>query len=463
MHSQHCRMVRTDGRILLGNASRLGVPLIVRFIFAPLLGLIAGCGAGGPGAAPAPVAPEQPTLVTSSDGEFAEVEPNDSFASANVLEPARLPEFLIDARMDGPSDVDVFAIGASTSTEVILVQAFGEAATAIRVAVFDGEGNLVARRGLARKGTPTAAFVEATISTTASALYVAVAGAGTAAGASGDAYGLTISRRPAIAGHLPTAPAVYLDFDGAEGVDVADWKAASLLPFTPEGIVPNLRGRRDELIAAITSKVRLDFVGYNVSIVSSSEAAPPAQPFATLYVGGSDPEHLGLSEPAAVDNPSTGQRAIVFADSFAPIAALAPTAEQFAQALANVASHEIGHLLGLVHVAAPADLMDLRPSWRELLADQQFGRADLHGTIFPIGSQDGPRRLWSTIGGAAAPRPTTSTPAATSPGSVVAPPPDSYADSRQITVADATPDRSSLCTCLCDRCRFAEVEGDSGN
>ena len=69
------------------------------------------------------------------------------------------------------------------------------------------------------------------------------------------------------------------------------------------------------------------------------------------------------------------------------------------QALANVASHEIGHLLGLVHTSDPQGIMDITASLSQLLDDQDFTMSALHGDVFPLGSQDAVQSLADTLGG----------------------------------------------------------------
>ena len=52
-------------------------------------------------------------------------------------------------------------------------------------------------------------------------------------------------------------------------------------------------------------------------------------------------------------------------DTFEAFDPLRPSVAAMSQAIANVACHEIGHLLGLVHTQSPNDIMDVTASLRQ--------------------------------------------------------------------------------------------------
>jgi hypothetical protein len=74
------------------------------------------------------------------------------------------------------------------------------------------------------------------------------------------------------------------------------------------------------------------------------------------------------------------------------------TTEQLGTAIGNIASHELGHLLGLHHVADPTDIMDTTGAPPTLYADQAFLDSILFDAIFPIGTQDSWLLLLEIIG-----------------------------------------------------------------
>ena len=91
--------------------------------------------------------------------------------------------------------------------------------------------------------------------------------------------------------------------------------------------------------------------------------------------------------------------AIIFTDTFAAFNELRPSVEEMGQAIANVTSHEIGHLLGLIHTTDEIGIMDVTGSLRDLLGDQTFRRSPIYSAVFPIGAQDAVQSLMASVGG----------------------------------------------------------------
>jgi hypothetical protein len=74
------------------------------------------------------------------------------------------------------------------------------------------------------------------------------------------------------------------------------------------------------------------------------------------------------------------------------------SAIELGTAIGNIASHELGHLLGLNHVDNVHDVMDTSGDSTTLLGDMHFLNSPLDPMIAPIGTQDSMMLLLETLG-----------------------------------------------------------------
>ena len=173
--------------------------------------------------------------------------------------------------------------------------------------------------------------------------------------------------------------------------------AVNVPPFDPSDISPVYNGLAQEMKELILARVRTDFKYYDVEIYST-EGEMPQPPYSTIYFGTYDPALLGVADGVDEYNGVLDGNAIVFTDSFDVFMPLNPSVAQMSQAIANVASHETGHLLGLVHTSDANDLIDVTASLRQLLDDQDFKTAPLYSQVFPIGGENSPLLLDLGVG-----------------------------------------------------------------
>ena len=197
----------------------------------------------------------------------------------------------------------------------------------------------------------------------------------------------------------PREDVILLDFAWETNVRIGSRSAIDVPAFDAANISSAYRGETDEMMAQIVARVREDFAAYDVTILSTSEGAEYDAAMSRIHFGTFDAALLGVAEGVDEYNATSGQEAIVFTDTFSAFMRLDPSVSAMAQAVANVASHEIGHLLGLIHTDNPDDLMDVTASLSELLLDQEFAKSPIYTSVFPLGSQDSVQSLLDAVGG----------------------------------------------------------------
>lgn len=194
-------------------------------------------------------------------------------------------------------------------------------------------------------------------------------------------------------------PQVFVfEFDGATGANAGGRGPMNIPSFNAADIDSRYSGRTDQMIDSILRFVRDDFAALNVEFYRSGDPAIPDGDTTSVYFGLDDPALLGLADYVDVQNANPKQAAIVYTDTFALFLPFNPSVDQMAQTIANVASHEAGHLLGLNHTEDPLGIMDTTASAFELMQDQTFRRSPLDRNVYRAGQQSGFPLLLETVG-----------------------------------------------------------------
>jgi hypothetical protein len=223
-------------------------------------------------------------------------------------------------------------------------------------------------------------------------LYAAVWTAGTAD------FTLVAARGPAVEPLAPAAQVVWLNFAGADHVQINAQPETSFGPFEAADLGPAYAGQTTLITAAITRTVRALYADYNVLILSSDETPEPAQPHSTVHFGATDATYVGLGDGVDRYNRDPRDQAIVYTHTFARYATMDLGPEDMARMVGNTAGHELGHLLGLFHARGSQNVMDdTRSAW-DLAAESFIAQAPLAETVFPIGVEDAPTVLADTVG-----------------------------------------------------------------
>ncbi len=328
----------------------------------------------------------------------SETEGNDSFdRAANLNLDVNEPVSLVGS-IGGSGDVDVYDIGPVIAGDRIVVEVLGSGGLDAIAALFDDAENLFYlnddRNYFARQLNPYIEFVSRRAS---DHCYVAVASSpGTQSHGDYILHAVVMDEGAEIEVRPQT---VLLNFDGADSVEFGGRPAVMIPRFDAGDISERLSGMSDELIALILEMVREDYVGLDVSFMTSRDGIDPPADATVLHFGAYDRALLGIAENVDEFNERRVQEAIVFTDTFAVFNVLQPSMEQYAQSLANVASHEAGHLLGLVHTSDRYGVMDVTATLRQLTRNQAFSRSNLERSSFPIGFQDSVQSLAEAIGG----------------------------------------------------------------
>lgn len=192
-----------------------------------------------------------------------------------------------------------------------------------------------------------------------------------------------------------TKPAVpqqvlLLNFAGGS-ITIPDEGTFTYGPFDAADVNAAYAGETATIKAKIVEVVKQNYERFGMKIVSSDE--PPVDNtncvVSTIHFGAFSQTKFGIAQSVDDANRKRCDDGIVFTDQFDKPFAPQPSTVGIAVAIANVAAHEAGHLLGLNHTTDVTDLMDTTGSASTLLADQEFKTASLAPSIFPFGNQDG--------------------------------------------------------------------------
>jgi hypothetical protein len=190
-----------------------------------------------------------------------------------------------------------------------------------------------------------------------------------------------------------------LDFDGGV-ITFSDGTSESIQPFDAADIDQAYAGKTAELRSLIAATVLENYEGLALDVVVvPDETVPVGEDCSTVYFGGQSSSSFGMAEQIDPYNQDRCDDAVVYGSAFSSSTfGRQLSLSELATAMGNVAAHEVGHLLGLNHVANVNDLMDTTGSASTILLDQEFVESPLDDSIFPIGTQDAFLWLAETLG-----------------------------------------------------------------
>lgn len=331
---------------------------------------------------------------------------NSDFAAA---QPATLPasgEIIIEGTIDSGNDIDLYALGPALRGDRITIEVNGYDGLNTVAALFDGYGDLIdANDDRSFYGGLLDPYVSRVVREDVGNLFLGIAVTRATHFASSDgrfdfgSYTVKVKRKPSQAVTGPEHQLVYLNFEGGDTVQIGLEPSTTMLPFSAESISSRLTDKTEDIINMLIDHMKQDYASYNVTLLDSRHHGRPDEPHTKLFFGNFNSAYLGLADNVDTGNRFLEQEAIIYAEDMSMFESLVPSAEEVAMALANIGSHELGHLLGLEHTAVPADLMSTAATARQILEnDASFLRSRLHDGVFPAGFQNNPVLLLRNVG-----------------------------------------------------------------
>lgn len=336
------------------------------------------------------------TLGIGEEDTYFETLSNDLLQNAELVE-LNLEPRVIRGSITG-ADVDVYDLGPMNAGDRVVVEITASDTLDPALAIFDQTGATMLvndhRNAYLGRKDP---FINVVLPRQTDHCYLAVA-ATPYYDDDGDyaiLASLEINQDPPAA----RPESVLLVFDGANNVRIGSRASVNVPEFDAAEIDARYIGKTGEIITRVTNLVRADFTEHDVEIRSTAEGDVWDGLMTRVYFGTYDPGLLGVAEGVDEFNSTATQEAIIFTDTFAAFSAIDPTTEEISQALANVTSHEIGHLLGLIHTRDAFGIMDVTASLNQLLEDQEFRMSPIYEDVYPVGYQNGNQSLYDAVGG----------------------------------------------------------------
>ncbi len=328
---------------------------------------------------------------------ISEVEPNDTFGQASPAAVGYATWLDLAGTMSSTGDIDIYDLGPVSAGDRLTVSVDNDPSMNLAAGLFDDNQDLIICNDDRYWQTDPRPEMAVSLRRDCQHTYLVVCSSPTVSQGNTGSYVASVLRE---SGSVPAtrSQTLYLDFSGAKGIALPTRTAVDIPRFDAARIDASYASQTPTMIAAIVANVRTHYSRFNVQIVSSTETASVPADATVLYFGTYDPNLLGLADSVDEYNADLTQKAIIFTDTFSMFMPLKPTLQQMAVAIANVASHESGHLLGLEHTQQWTDLMDTTSPAQSLLVMQAFETAPLYDGIFPIGWQDSPLLLNEAVG-----------------------------------------------------------------
>lgn len=344
------------------------------------IALLAGCDFGLPGI---PTGPSKPV-----GGDLATATPVTFDATGRVE---------ISGTITSDNAVHVYDLGSCEHGDRIIISVDPAAGSGLdpTTAVFDENGQLFALNDDKDIiGGLFGSAIDEVVTVAGSHFYLAITKF--YQDTTGGAYEAIVRIERGVGVTTRPVQVLLLNFAGGE-VTILGEGTISFGVFDAADIDAAYAGKTAQIKAKIAEVVRENYAETGVHVVTTDEPAPTSSDVSTIHFGAFSRTKFGVAQSVDQGNRDLCDDGIVFTDDFDKPFASQPSADGVATAIANVAAHEAGHLLGLNHVSDVTALMDTTGTASTLLADQEFKTAPLHPTVFPIGEQNSPAILQRVV------------------------------------------------------------------
>jgi hypothetical protein len=333
--------------------------------------------------------------VVGGSCDFAEIEPNNNFSVANVVNsPLCLGDEISLIGQTSSGDLDVFKIVGDFQNGDRLRLSRGQWTGGLSFALFNPSREIIYSDAYSRIEDVLFLANEFGEEHEVPYLYIAYHGL------TSDSY-LTNVGLDKTVGVLAAMPQiVYLDFNGAQDVRIHLAEPISFGDIGDSWLNTAYPGQNEFIKNKIVETTRENFEGYNILFYTSDDFPEglSSDQVSTIYFGGYSQMYMGLADDFDKFNQNHHDNAIVYVDTYETYYRnFGMDAEQLATMMGNIASHEMGHLLSLYHTADSDEIMDSLGSAYGIAEDQQFGRAPLQ-EIFTFAYQNAPERFNVILG-----------------------------------------------------------------